>query len=139
MTACAINSATRSLLGADFDAVRARYGTPLGCMAGGGVLQFAYPIRGVSTPDAVLVVDGVVVGMRDGIEPTPPAHGAAALLGASIDVAVAHLGSARAVRSISAQSCFAFDGCEVSFYEGRVAAVQLTDSAARSATAAFRQ
>ncbi len=130
MTACTTHSASSSLLGADFDAVRARYGTPLACSAGGGVLQFAYPVRGVPMPDAVMVVDGVVVGLRDGIEATPPVHGVQALLGASVDVAVAQLGSARAVTSGSLHHRFTFDGCELMFYEGRVTGVRaLTISA----------
>ena len=115
------------MLGADFDAVRAHFGTPLACAAGGGVLQFGYPVHGVATRDAVLVVDGVVVGIRDGIEAAPPAPGIAGLLGAGIDEVLSQLGSARAVDVGATNSRFAFAGGEILFYEGRVVAVERTE------------
>jgi hypothetical protein len=124
MTSCTTTGAPGSLLGADFDAVRARYGTPLACTAGGGVLQFSYPVHGVPTADAVLVVDGVVVGLRDGIEATPPTRGIAALLGAGVDQVLTQLGGARAVDVGATHSRFAFAGGEILFYEGRVVAVE---------------
>ena len=124
MTSGTTTVAQGSLLGADFDAVRARYGTPMACAAGGGVLQFSYPVNGVPTPDAVLVVDDVVVGIRDGIGATPPATGIAGLLGAGIEQVLAQLGSARAVDVGATHSRFAFAGGEILLYEGRVVAVE---------------
>ena len=124
MTSCSTTTAPGTLLGADFDAVRARFGTPLACAAGGGVLQFSYPVHGVAIRDAVLVVDGVVVGIRDDIEAAPPAPGIAGLLGAGIDEVLSQLGSARAVDVGATNSRFAFAGGEILFYEGRVVAVE---------------
>ena len=44
---------------------------------------------------------------------------------------MAQLGTARAVTNGSLHHRFAFDGCELMFYEGRVTGVQATDSVAR--------
>ena len=81
-----------SLLGADFDEVRARFGPPIGCTSGGGVLTFAYPgPRGV-IPDAVVVVDGIVVRVANGIRRAPASAGPQSLVGAHAEAAFARFG-----------------------------------------------
>jgi len=86
-----------SLLGADFTAVRARYGAPLRCANRAGVLVFAYPGRDGVIDDAVAVADGVVVRIDPGILPAPATHGVHALLGATVGEVFARFGAPRHV------------------------------------------
>ena len=81
-----------SLLAADFDEVRARFGAPVGCTTGGGVLTFAYPGPQGVIPDAVVVVDGIVVRVARGIRCAPASAGLPSLVGAHAEAAVARFG-----------------------------------------------
>ncbi len=113
-----------SLLGADFDEVRARFGAPVGCTSGGGVLTFAYPgPRGV-IPDAVVVVDGIVVRVARGIQRAAAPAGLPSLVGAHPEAAFARFGPVlRAVASRAGRE-FAFATAVVTVREDCVVAVR---------------
>jgi len=123
MTSCATVSRD-SLLGADFDAVRARYGCPVSCSAGGGVLTFAYPGPTGVIADAVVVVDGIVVRVDPSVQTAPPVIGPAALLGAHVETAVEQLGIVREVVTSNSTSELVFDGASVTVCEGYVVGVR---------------
>jgi len=114
-----------SLIGADFDDVRARFGVPLACAGAGGVLQFAYAgDRGV-VDDAVVVVDGVVVCIHPDIRRTPEVHGAKAYVGAHVEAAVQRFGPVRRVTVGTASSEIEFDGVVVTVYDDRIVGVRV--------------
>lgn len=107
LPACATS---HDLLGDDLDAVRARLGPPLCATAGGGVWQLGYlDTHGREVPDAVIVVDDVVVRVAPDL--VPAATGGPDtdnLTGARIETVLARLGPAR--------SCtFGTDGTTLQF------------------------
>ncbi len=113
-----------SLLGADLDAVRERYGPPQGCEASGGVLTFAYPGPGGLIADAVVVVDGIVVRIDPRLKRSPAVVGPAALLGAHIEAAIAELGAVREVIVANTITEFVLARAAVTVCEGYVVAVR---------------
>lgn len=114
----------RSLLGADLDAVRAALGSPLGCRIGRGVLQFAYAgPRGV-LPDAVVVVDGVVVRMHADLRCSPPASSPFDLLGAEVEAACGACGPWLRTEVRGTCRVITFAGAIVIACEGRIVGVR---------------
>lgn len=123
MTTGTKESAPRSLLGADFDTVRAALGPPVGCRIGPGVLWFAYPgPRGV-VADAVVVVDGVVVRMREGLRPVPAPSSPHDLLGADVEAAFARGGPWLRAETRGACRVITFAAMVVTTCEGRIVGV----------------
>jgi hypothetical protein len=111
------------LLGADFDAVRAALGPPLGCRIGNGELRFAYRgPRGVLT-DAVVVADGVVVQMQAGLRQSPPMSAPFDLLGADVEAACRACGPWLQTEARGECRRITFAGAVILACEGRIVAV----------------
>lgn len=113
-----------SLLGADFAAVRRRYGPPLGCVVGNGLLRFAYPgARGVLL-GAVVVADGVVVAIAPDIRSAPAVPGTRRYLGAHLDEVLHELGPLRHRRCVEGGTELTFATVVLTLCEDCIVAVQ---------------
>lgn len=113
-----------SLLGADFAAVRLRYGPPLGCVVGNGLLRFAYPgARGVLL-GGVVVVDGVVVWIAPDIRPAPAVAGTRRYLGAHLDEVLREVGPLRHRRCVDGGTELTFATVVLTLCDDCVVAVQ---------------
>lgn len=121
-SACA-TSGNESLIGNDIDAVRARLGPPLQATAGGGAWSLGYhDRRGNEVPDAVLVVDDVVVRVAPDLVPNADVAGPERLLGARIEKVLEALGPARGMTVGTAGQTLDFGDLTLVVHEGRVVA-----------------
>jgi len=113
----------QTLLGSDFAAVRARYGAPLGCSHGEGVLRLTFlGPDGNAVDGAIELADGVVVTEVDGLQPTPRGSGDRCV-GESIECILPRLGAPD--RVVSSEDCtrLEFADCIVTVYGGVIVCV----------------
>lgn len=114
-----------SLLGADLREVRARYGAPLGCAFDGEALWLTYlGGKGDADEAAVRLVDGVVVDAGAGLIRSPETAGDDALVGESIESAIARLGLPQRLHTAGGLGVLGYPDRVVSVYEGVVACVE---------------
>ena len=116
--------ADETLLGADFAAVHARYGAPLGCEHDRGVLRLTYlGDDGNAVAGAIELADGVAVAVADGIRPSPRGTDGDRFVGEPIERVLPRTGAPQ--RSATFGDCvrLTFADCEITTYEGIVACV----------------
>lgn len=120
-----------SLLGADFEAVRRRYGPPLRCSHGNGLLRFAYAGPRSVWASAVVVADGVVVRMAAGIRPSQGVVRPFHLLGAQLAEVLDELGPVLRRRSTAGGIQLQFASAVVVFALDQVVDVRAADLTTR--------
>lgn len=131
LTACAATPAQETaqdrLLGQDFDQVLLELGPPLQATSLRGAWTLSYAdASGQAIPDAILIVDDIVVKAAPGLVPTAPQRAIDRLIGARIEAALPILGPATGLSAAAAGASHvvSFGNHLVDVCDGRIAHIR---------------